>query len=120
MSNGHFFSENIRNIIESNLDSILLGISNFVEENLEKQPIEMSELKNIIQSLEGSFDLLTQRWNLQILYSLFFKGRLSFNVFKKILGINSRTLSTKLKNLATYDNKPFQGKIQILKIKMTL
>lgn len=101
MSNGHFFSENIRSIIESNLDSILLGISNFVEENLEKQPIEMSELKNTIQSLEGSFDLLTQRWNLQILYSLFFKGRLSFNVFKKILGINSRTLSTKLRNLAT-------------------
>jgi DNA-binding HxlR family transcriptional regulator len=101
MTNGHLFSENIRGIIEDNLDTILQGITSFVEENLEKQPIEMTELKTTIQSLEGSFDLLSQRWNLQILYSLFFKGRLNFNVFKKILGINSRTLSTKLKNLAS-------------------
>jgi DNA-binding HxlR family transcriptional regulator len=103
MSNGHLFSENIRNIIESNLDTILLGITNFVEENLETQPIEMSELKTTIQSLEGSFDLLSARWNLQILYSLFFKGHVNFNVFKKVLGINSRTLSMKLKNLAEHN-----------------
>ena len=103
MSKGHLFSENIRGIIASNLDIILQGISTFVEENLEAEPIEMSELKSTIQTLEGSFDLLSARWNLQILYSLFFKGRINFNVFKKVLGINSRTLSTKLKNLAKYN-----------------
>jgi DNA-binding HxlR family transcriptional regulator len=103
MAEGHLFSENIRGIIEDNLDNILQGISIFVEKNLESQPIEMSELKTTIQSLEGSFDLLSARWNLQILYSLFFKGSLNFNVFKKVLGINSRTLSTKLKNLAVHN-----------------
>ena len=97
----HLFSENIRSIVESNLENFLDGINNFVIDNLEEQPLEMTELKTTIQSLEGSFDLLSQRWNLQILYSLFFKERLNFNVFKKVLGINSRTLSTKLKNLAS-------------------
>ena len=101
MAKGHLFSENIRSIVESNLENFLEGINKFVIDNLEEQPLEMTELKTTIQSLEGSFDLLSQRWNLQILYSLFFKERLNFNIFKKVLGINSRTLSTKLKNLAS-------------------
>ncbi|OLS22648.1 MAG: HTH-type transcriptional regulator YodB [Candidatus Heimdallarchaeota archaeon LC_3] len=101
MAKGHLFRENIRSIVESNLENFLEGINKFVIDNLEEQPLEMTELKTTIQSLEGSFDLLSQRWNLQILYSLFFKERLNFNVFKKVLGINSRTLSTKLKNLAS-------------------
>ena len=95
------FNENIRTIIEDNLESFLDGIKVFVYSNLKNQKLEMSELKTTIQGLEGSFDLLSQRWNLQILYSLFFKERLKFNVFKKVLGINSRTLATKLKNLAS-------------------
>jgi DNA-binding HxlR family transcriptional regulator len=43
--------------------------------------------------------VLFQKWNLEILYSLFLKDALGFADLKKAIGVNSRTLSDKLKLL---------------------
>lgn len=59
----------------------------------------MEDLKENIQSLEESFGMLSQKWNLEILYTLFLKSTISFSQMKKTLGVNSRTLSDKLKTL---------------------
>lgn len=66
---------------------------------MENQEISLENLKEDIQSLEESFNLLSQKWNLEILYTLFFKDTISFSELKKILCVNSRTLSDKLKSL---------------------
>lgn len=52
-----------------------------------------------MQSLEESFNLLSQKWNLQILYTLFLRETTGFGELKRILSVNSRTLSDKLKLL---------------------
>jgi len=44
--------------------------------------------------------LLFQKWTLEILYLLFLKNAIGFGEFKKVLGVNSRTLSDKLKFMA--------------------
>ena len=59
----------------------------------------MEDLKENIQSLEESFGMLSQKWNLEILYTLFLKSTISFSQMKKTLSVNSRTLSDKLKTL---------------------
>jgi len=68
---------------------------------MKEQEIGQEDLKKDIQSLEESFSLLSQKWNLEILYTLFFKNETSFSQLKKILGVNSRTLSDKVKSLAS-------------------
>ncbi|MBX5321481.1 MAG: helix-turn-helix domain-containing protein [Candidatus Bathyarchaeota archaeon] len=75
------------------------GIEETLKDLLEKQNITLDNLKEDIKSLEKSFTLLSQKWNLELLYTLFFKNTVSFSGLKKILGVNSRTLSDKLKNL---------------------
>jgi DNA-binding HxlR family transcriptional regulator len=40
---------------------------------VENQEISLESLKEDIQSLEESFNLLSQKWNLEILYTLFLK-----------------------------------------------
>ncbi len=77
----------------------LEGIEETLKELLENQNITLDNLKEDIESLEKSFTLLSQKWNLELLYILFFKNTVSFSGLKKILGVNSRTLSDKLKNL---------------------
>lgn len=66
---------------------------------MQEQEIDQEDLRKDIKSLEESFSLLSQKWNLEILYTLFFKSDTSFSQLKKILGVNSRTLSDKLKSL---------------------
>ena len=56
-------------------------------------------MKEELSSLEESFNILFQKWNLEILYTLFLKTAVGFSEFKKTLGINSHTLSDKLKML---------------------
>ena len=68
---------------------------------MQEQEIDQEDLRKDIKSLEESFSLLSQKWNLEILYTLFFKNDTSFSQLKKILGVNSRTLSDKLKSLTT-------------------
>lgn len=77
----------------------LEGIEETLKELLKNQNIALDNLKEDIESLEKSFTLLSQKWNLELLYTLFFKNAVSFSGLKKILGVNSRTLSDKLKNL---------------------
>jgi DNA-binding HxlR family transcriptional regulator len=60
-------------------------------------------LKEDVKSLEESFELLSQRWSLEILYTLFLKSTVGFSELKRILGVNSRTLSDKLKTLKKYE-----------------
>jgi len=67
---------------------------------MQRQEIGLEDLKRDIQSLEESFALLSQKWNLEILYTLFLKNTINFSQLKKILSVNSRTLSDKLKSLA--------------------
>ncbi len=95
-------SSELRKLIEVRIDRTLKGIEDTLQHILENQEISMKNLKKDIQSLEESFNRLSQKWNLEILYILFLKGSTSFSELKKILSVNSRTLSDKLKMLKRY------------------
>lgn len=92
-------SSELRKLIESRMQHTLQGIEDTLRKVLENQNITFEDLKDDLKSLEESFNLLSQKWNLEILYTLFLKNMVSFSGLKKILGVNSRTLSVKLKNL---------------------
>ncbi|MEM3378787.1 MAG: helix-turn-helix domain-containing protein [Candidatus Bathyarchaeia archaeon] len=95
-------SAEFRKLVEARLEQTLKGIEETLNQILEKQKMSPQELKEELKSLEESFTVLFQKWNLEILYTLFFKTAVSFSEFKKTLGINSRTLSDKLKLLKSY------------------
>jgi DNA-binding HxlR family transcriptional regulator len=80
----------------------LRGIEDTLQRILENKVITLQDLKETIRSLEESFNLLSQKWTLQILYTLFLKSATGFGDLKRILGVNSRTLSDKLKSLKQY------------------
>ena len=84
------------------MEQTLKGIEDTLQRILANHEIRFEELKEVIKSLEESFSLLSQKWNLEILYALFLKSTIGFGGLKKILGINSRTLSDKLKSLKQY------------------
>jgi len=91
--------DELRKLVEARMEHTLKGIEDTLRRILENQEMSLKDLKEAIQSLEGSFNLLSQKWNLGILYTLFLKSTLGFSGLKKILGVNSRTLSDKLKSL---------------------
>lgn len=95
-------SAEFRKLVEARLEQTLKGIEDTLNQIFEKQKIAHQELKEELKSLEESFTILFQKWNLEILYTLFLKTPVGFSEFKKTLGINSRTLSDKLKLLKTY------------------
>ncbi|MEM3700810.1 MAG: helix-turn-helix domain-containing protein [Candidatus Bathyarchaeia archaeon] len=95
-------SSELRILVEERVERTLKGIEDTLRRILESQKISLNDLKEDIQSLEESFNLLSQKWNLEILYTLFLKITCSFNELKNILGVNSRTLSDKLKGLTKY------------------
>jgi len=68
-----------------------------MSENYDMSP---DEIKANLEVLENSFNILFQKWNLGILYTLTLKNTVGFSELKRILGVNSRTLSDKLKLLA--------------------
>ena len=92
-------SKELRRLVESRLKSTLRGIEETLQEVLERQEIGLEELKGTMKTLEISFNLLSQRWSLQILYTLFLRNIMGFGELKKVLDVNSRTLSDKLKTL---------------------
>jgi DNA-binding HxlR family transcriptional regulator len=92
-------SDELRKLVEARIEHTIKGIEDTLQRILEKQEVSLKDLKETIQGLEESFDLLSQKWNLQILYTLFLKTTIGFGELKKILGVNSRTLSDKLKSL---------------------
>ena len=92
-------SNELRKLVESRMKSNLEGIEQTLHQIFGAQELGLEELRETIKGLEESFDLLSQKWNLQILYILFLRETTGFGELKKILRANSRTLSDKLKML---------------------
>lgn len=99
MNPNPLLSSELRRLIESRLKDNLDGIEKTLRQVFETQNLGLDDLKDTIEGLEESFTLLSQKWSLQILYMLFLKKTAGFIELKKILNINSRTLSDKLKIL---------------------
>jgi len=95
-------SAEFRKIVESRMNQVLRGVEETFNQIIEKQKITPTELKNEVESLQESFNLLFQKWSLEILYTLMLKDAIGFGELKKILTVNSRTLSDKLKMLQTH------------------
>ena len=84
------------------MNQVLKGVEDTFKQIIETQKITPTELKYELDSLQESFNLLFQKWSLEILYTLLLKNALGFGGIKKILNVNSRTLSDKLKMLQTH------------------
>lgn len=95
-------SDELRRLVETRMEHTLKAIEDTLQRILEKHEIRSEELKETLQSLEKSFSLLSQKWSLEILYTLFLRNSVGFSGLKRILGVNSRTLSDKLKTLKQY------------------
>jgi len=95
-------SSELRRLVEARMERTLKGVEDTLQSILENHEMRFEDLKEVIQSLEESFSLLSQKWNLEILCALFLKSTIGFSGLKRILGINSRTLSDKLKSLRQY------------------
>ena len=96
-------NDELRILIEARMEHTLKAIEDTLQRILEKHEIRLEDLKKTIQSLEKSFSLLSQKWSLEILYTLFLRKSMGFSGLKKILGVNSRTLSDKLKILKQFE-----------------
>jgi DNA-binding HxlR family transcriptional regulator len=92
-------SDELRRLIEARLEQTLNGIEDTLARIIENQELNPQALQDELKSLEETFNVLFQKWNLEILYSLFLKDALGFADLKKAIGVNSRTLSDKLKLL---------------------
>jgi DNA-binding HxlR family transcriptional regulator len=99
MSTSLTLSAEFRKIVETRMNQVLKGIESIFNEIIEKQKITPTELKDEVESLQESFNFLFQKWSLEILYILMLKDCIGFSEIKKILSVNSRTLSDKLKML---------------------
>ncbi len=95
-------SAEFRKIVESQLDQVLHGVEATFNQIIEKQKLTPKDLKDEVESLQETFNLLFQKWSLEILYSLLLKDAVGFGEIKRILGVNSRTLSDKLKMLQAH------------------
>ena len=92
-------SAEFRKIVEARMNQVLKGVEETFNQIIETQKITPTELKYELDSLQESFNLLFQKWSLEILYTLLLKNAIGFGGIKKILTVNSRTLSDKLKML---------------------
>jgi len=95
-------SAEFRKIVESRMNQVLRGVEETFGQIIETQKITPTELKKEIDSLQESFNLLFQKWSLEILYTLLLKDTIGFGEIKRILTVNSRTLSDKLKMLQAH------------------
>jgi len=95
-------SSEFRKLVEARLEQTLKGIEDTLNQIMQKQEITPKELKEDLKSLEENFNIVFQKWSLEILYTLLLKNAAGFGEIKKILGVNSRTLSDKLKMLAKH------------------
>ena len=92
-------NDELRRLVEMRMQQTLEGIEDTLGRILENQELSNKDLTTVIRGLEASFTLLSQKWTLEILYTLFLKTTFGFSGLKKTLGVNSRTLSDKLKSL---------------------
>lgn len=95
-------NDELRRLVETRMQQTLKGIEDTFKRILKDQELSTKDLKAVMQSLEASFTLLSQKWTLEILYTLFLKSTFGFSGLKRTLGVNSRTLSDKLKSLKQY------------------
>lgn len=93
-------NEELVKLIEQRMIVTLEGIEDTLERIGDVREITELEMKENIDSFEKTFHQLFQKWNLDILYTLSLKNSIGFNEIKKALGVNSRTLSDKLKFLS--------------------
>jgi HAMP domain-containing protein len=63
-------SNELRKLVEARMEHTLKGIEDTLKHIIENQEISAKDLKEDIQSLEESFNRLSQKWNLNPLYSL--------------------------------------------------
>ena len=96
-------SAEFRKIVETRMNQVIKGVEEIFYEIIETQKITPTELKAELESLEESFNLLFQKWSLEILYTLMLKDAIGFGEIKRILTVNSRTLSDKLKTLQRHN-----------------
>ena len=92
-------SAEFRKLVEARMTQVLKGIEDTFNQILETQKITPEELKDELESLQENFNMLFQKWSLEILYTLLLKKKSGFGELKKMLTVNSRTLSDKLKLL---------------------
>jgi DNA-binding HxlR family transcriptional regulator len=95
-------SAEFRKIVEARMTHVLSGVEETFKQIMETQKITPAELKEEIDSLQESFNLLFQKWSLEILYTLLLKEAIGFGEIKRTLTVNSRTLSDKLKMLQAH------------------
>ncbi|MCW3984058.1 MAG: helix-turn-helix transcriptional regulator [Candidatus Bathyarchaeota archaeon] len=95
-------SAEFRKTVEAQMDQVLRGIEFTFNQIIEKQKITPKDLKDEVESLQETFTVLFQKWSLEILYTLILKDTIGFGEIKKTLGVNSRTLSDKLKMLQVH------------------
>lgn len=93
----------LQKLVEAKLKQTIDGIEFTFSQILKKQEITPIELKENIKNLEENFSIISQKWSLEILYTLLLKKNAGFGEIKKILAVNSRTLSDKLKNLTLFN-----------------
>ena len=96
-------SAEFRKIVEARMNQVLKGIEETFNQIIETQKITPTELKAELDSLQESFNVLFQKWSLEILYTLLLKNVIGFGDIRKILTVNSRTLSDKLKMLRKHE-----------------
>jgi DNA-binding HxlR family transcriptional regulator len=92
-------SDELVHLVERRMKSTLDGIEETLEQIFSTRETSWDELKEAVHELEESFSLLSEKWNLQILFILFLRNTAGFSNLKKVLNVNSRTLSDKLKSL---------------------
>jgi len=95
-------SAEFRKLVEGQVDRTIQGIETTFFAIMEKQKITPQEVKDEIDSLQENFTILFQKWSLEILYTILLKKTSGFGGLKKVLGVNSRTLSDKLKLLQSH------------------
>jgi DNA-binding HxlR family transcriptional regulator len=95
-------SAEFRKLVEARLEQTLKGVEDTLNQIMQKQEITPQELKEDLKNFEENFNIVFQKWSLEILYTLLLKNAAGFGEIKKILGVNSRTLSDKLKTLAKH------------------
>ncbi len=95
-------SAELQKLIEARLDQTLKGIEDTLAKIVENQELNPQALQDELKSLEETFNLLFQKWSLEIMYTLFLGKGIGFAELKRTLGVNGRTLSDKLKLLAKH------------------
>jgi len=99
MSQPLTLSAEFRKVVEARMNQVLRGVEETFGEIIKTQRITPVEMKTEVDSLQETFNVLFQKWSLEILYTLLLKDRIGFGEIKKTLTVNSRTLSDKLKML---------------------